>query len=104
MHDDVDCDDEYVFSDEETGLNINEIHVRKQIRKGRKWLTTVEGIPADFEIDDLLNRLKRELCCNGNIDASPTGQVIVMQGDHGRKIVERLADVFPNYKVSFHGN
>lgn len=96
---------EFAFSDEKNGFEENEIHVRKQNRKGRKWLTTVEGVPSDYDINDLLNILKKELCCNGTITIdNKNRKVIQMQGDHGKKIIEKLQQIFREHKVYSHGN
>lgn len=98
--------DELLFSDEETKFENNEIHVRKQNRKGRKWLTTVENIPNTFDITKLLNTLKKELCCNGTIvtDSVKGRKIVQMQGDHGAKIQTKLQELFPTHKVLFFGN
>ncbi|OAG28951.1 translation initiation factor 1 [Nematocida displodere] len=99
-------EEEVIFSDEGKGFEENEIHVRKQNRKGRKWLTTVENIPESCDMGDLLVTLKKELCCNGSITDNPanSGKVLQMQGDHGFKMKSRLQTLFPEYKVVFHGN
>ncbi|EHY65653.1 translation initiation factor 1 [Nematocida ausubeli] len=98
-------DEDLVFSDNETKFEDNEIHVRKQNRKGRKWLTTVENIPDSFDITKLMTALKKELCCNGTIVTDASGKRIMqMQGDHGKKIQEKLQEIFPAYKILFFGN
>ncbi|KAI5133981.1 translation initiation factor 1 [Nematocida ausubeli] len=98
-------DEDLVFSDNETKFEDNEIHVRKQNRKGRKWLTTVENIPDSFDITKLMTALKKELCCNGTIVTDASGKrVMQMQGDHGKKIQEKLQEIFPAYKILFFGN
>lgn len=97
--------DTIVFSDDERELEENEIHVRKQNRRGRKWLTTVENIPDSCDMIELLNSLKKELSCNGSVVTEPTTgrKILQMQGDHGRKIQGRLVLLFPKHKVQFHG-
>ncbi|KAI5190940.1 translation initiation factor 1 [Nematocida minor] len=99
-------DEELLFSDDGDKFADNEIHVRKQNRKGRKWLTTVENIPESFDVTRLLNTLKKELCCNGTIvtESSSGKKVLQMQGDHGVKIQSKLQELFPSYKVHFFGN
>lgn len=97
--------EEMIFSDEEDRFKDNEIHVRKQNRRGRKWVTTIENIPESFDLNKLLNSLKKELCCNGTIVTSEkTGKrILQMQGDQGAKIQTMLEEVFPVYKVNFFG-
>ncbi|KAH9385810.1 translation initiation factor 1 [Nematocida major] len=101
-----DVSEEVFFSDDEAKFADNEIHVRKQNRKGRKWLTTVENIPENFDINKLLNDLKKELSCNGTIvmDEKKGKKIIQMQGDQGAKIQAKLQEVFPSLKVVFFGN
>ncbi|KAI5171066.1 translation initiation factor 1 [Nematocida sp. LUAm3] len=107
MRDSV-VEDEVTFSDDShNDLQENEIHVRKQNRKGRKWLTTVEGIPESYDINNLLNALKKKLCCSGTIvtdEKKTEKKVLQMQGNHGENITEELKSIFPDYKVYFHGS
>jgi translation initiation factor SUI1 len=78
------------------------IHVRKQKRKGRKWLTTIENIPAD-QAEDLLKILKKKLSCNGSI-VTEEKSVIQLQGDHCQSIEEIIRAHLPAHKVELHGS
>ncbi|KAI5191135.1 translation initiation factor 1 [Nematocida sp. AWRm77] len=99
-------EEEEVFSDDEAKFEENEIHIRKQIRRGRKCLTTVENIPTTCNMEKILADLRKELSCSGTIvvDGSNSKQIIQMQGDHGRKIQNKLQECFPSYKIVFHGS
>lgn len=98
--------EELVFSDEEVKFKDKEIYIRKQNRKRRKWLTTVERIPDSFDINELLTTLKKELCCNGTIvtDEKTGKKIVQMQGDQGTKIQAKLKELFPKYKIHLFGN
>eukprot|EP00301_Raphidiophrys_heterophryoidea_P025144 c8366_g1_i2.p1 GENE.c8366_g1_i2~~c8366_g1_i2.p1 ORF type:complete len:117 (-),score=30.19 c8366_g1_i2:205-555(-) len=63
------------------------IHIRIQQRNGKKSLTTVQGLPAKYDLKRILKDIKKEFCCNGNIvELEPEGDeppqhVIQLQGD-----------------------
>ena len=44
---------------------MSNVHLRKQIRKGRKYITIVEGLAYDLDFDRILNFLKKLLATNG---------------------------------------
>ncbi|KAI5179701.1 translation initiation factor 1 [Nematocida sp. AWRm80] len=98
-------EEDIVFSDEKNKFEDNEICVRKQNRKRRKWLTTVENIPSTYNITQLLNALKKELNCNGTIVTNPVNgdKIIQIQGGYKEKIVLYLQEEFPTYKIKFYG-
>lgn len=101
-----DGEEERLFSDDEAKFEENEIHIRKQIRRGRKYLTTVENIPESYNVNVLLGILKKGLSCNGTITIDPVKnrKIVQMQGDHGEKIREHLRNIFPTHVIVFHGN
>lgn len=58
------------------------IHV--QIRRGKKHITTLYGLPAAYDPNTILDHLKAQFHCGGNITQSGEfGDVIVLSGDHG---------------------
>jgi len=101
-----DSGEEHVFSDEKQEFEENEIHIRKQNRKGRKWITTIENIPEEYDINDLLGNLKRKLSCNGSITVDPAKnrKIVQVQGNHGQFIREYLKGLFNSHTIIFHGN
>ncbi|TVU16183.1 hypothetical protein EJB05_39735, partial [Eragrostis curvula] len=63
------------------------VHLRVQQRNGRKSLTTVQGLCADFNYAKILRDLKRELCCSGVVvEDEELGKIIQLQGDHRRSV------------------
>ncbi|CAG8617134.1 2313_t:CDS:2, partial [Dentiscutata heterogama] len=58
------------------------IHIRIQQRNGRKTLTTVQGLPVEYDQKKLLKAFKKEFACNGTlVQDEELGQVIQLQGD-----------------------
>lgn len=67
----------------------NYIHIRIQQRNGRKTLTTVQGVPAEYDLKRILKVLKKDFACNGNIvKDEEMGEIIQMQGDQRVKVCE----------------
>jgi len=71
------------------------IHIRIQQRNGRKTLTTIQGLPNNFDPKRILKTLKKELSTNGVIvKDEELGEVIQLQGDQRVKtsdfIIEEL--------------
>ena len=70
------------------------VHVRIQQRKGRKTLTTIQGLSAE---DDLLKKIvkacKKEFACNGKVIPHPEhGKVLQLQGDQRTKVCAWLSN------------
>lgn len=69
------------------------VHIRIQQRNGRKTLTTVQGIPDEFDPKKLIKHFKKEFACNGTlVEDEELGQVIQLQGDQRAKIAQMLID------------
>jgi len=69
----------------------NDIHIRIQQRNGRKTLTTVQGVPKEYDQKRILKALKKDFACNGNIvKDTEMGEVIQLQGDQRVKVLEFL--------------
>jgi len=65
------------------------IHVRIQQRNGRKTLTTVQGIPTEYDPQRILKVLKKEFATNGSVvKDKELGDVIQFQGDQRGKITD----------------
>lgn len=65
------------------------VHVRIQQRNGRKTLTTVQGVPEEYDLKRILKVLKKDFACNGNIVRDEEmGEVIQLQGDQRSKVCE----------------
>jgi len=82
------------------------VHIRIQQRNGRKTLTTVQGIPDEYDPKKLLKYFKKEFACNGTlVEDEELGQVIQLQGDQRTKISQMLIeDVgLPRETIKIHG-
>lgn len=84
----------------------NYIHVRIQQRNGRKTLTTVQGLPKEFDPKRILKTLKKDFATNGTIvEDKDLGEVIQLQGDQRVKIFEFLDKELqiPQKNIKIHG-
>jgi len=86
------------FADEgdatgDVGSQQNYIHIRVQQRNGRKTLTTLQGLPKEYDPKKLLKAFKKEFACNGTlVEDEELGQVIQLQGDQRLKIAAFLME------------
>ncbi|TWW70368.1 Eukaryotic translation initiation factor 1 [Takifugu flavidus] len=71
-----------------------DVHIRIQQRNGRKTLTTVQGIDANYDKKKLVKAFKRKFACNGTvIDHPEYGEVIQVQGDQRNNIRQFIKEV-----------
>ncbi|KAJ7940781.1 translation initiation factor SUI1 [Mycena leptocephala] len=74
------------FDSQDVGSQADYIHIRIQQRNGRKTLTTLQGLPKQYDAKKLLKAFKKRptigFACNGTlVDDEKMGQVIQLQGD-----------------------
>ncbi|PWZ02190.1 putative translation initiation factor SUI1 [Testicularia cyperi] len=84
----------------------NYVHIRIQQRNGRKTLTTLQGLPKEYDQKKLLKAFKKEFACNGTIvDDEELGQVIQLQGDQRQKVATFIVEegITPRADVKVHG-
>ena len=75
------------------GSTADYVHIRIQQRNGRKTLTTLQGIPKEYDQKKILKAFKKEFACNGTlVDDEKMGQVIQLQGDQRAKISSFLIE------------
>ncbi|KAL1901203.1 Eukaryotic translation initiation factor eIF-1 [Ceratocystis pirilliformis] len=88
--------DPFAEADEDTGetkATQNYIHIRIQQRNGRKTLTTVQGLPSQFDRKKILKVIKKKFACNGTIVHDvEMGDVIQLQGDQRNDVRSFLID------------
>ncbi|ODQ66784.1 translation initiation factor SU [Nadsonia fulvescens var. elongata DSM 6958] len=85
---------------------VNYVHIRIQQRNGRKTLTTVQGLPAEYDLKRILKVLKKDFGCNGHIAKDEEmGEVIQLQGDQRVKVSEFLVSALQIQKktIKIHG-
>ncbi|KAG9318725.1 translation initiation factor SUI1 [Chiua virens] len=89
----------------DVGSTQNYLHIRIQQRNGRKTLTTLQGLPKEYDPKKLLKAFKKEFACNGNlVDDEEMGQVIQLQGDQRVKIANFLVEEgIPRNTIKLHG-
>lgn len=69
------------------------MHIRIQQRNGRKTLTTLQGVPNEYDPKKLLKYFRKEFACNGTLVLDEElGPVIQLQGDHRVKIGKMLQE------------
>ncbi|KAG1756556.1 translation initiation factor SUI1 [Suillus paluster] len=90
---------------QDVGSQQNYLHIRIQQRNGRKTLTTLQGLPKEYDPKKLLKAFKKEFACNGTlVDDEEMGQVIQLQGDQRLKIVHFLTEEgIPKNTIKLHG-
>ncbi|KAI0277700.1 eukaryotic translation initiation factor 1 [Russula aff. rugulosa BPL654] len=81
------------------------IHIRIQQRNGRKTLTTLQGLPKEYDVKKILKAFKKEFACNGTlVDDEEMGKVIQLQGDQRAKISTFLVENgIPRASIKLHG-
>ncbi|KAI8146286.1 translation initiation factor SUI1 [Fennellomyces sp. T-0311] len=84
----------------------NHIHLRIQQRNGRKTLTTLQGLPKQYDNKKILKVFKKEFACNGTIvDDEELGEVLQLTGDQRQKIAEFLIKegIAKKSEIKVHG-
>jgi translation initiation factor 1 len=82
------------------------LDIRVQQRRGKKTITTVQGLPAQLDQKKILKAFKKIFACNGNIvDDEEMGEVIQLQGDHRDKICTFLVEeqISKAENIKIHG-
>jgi translation initiation factor 1 len=82
------------------------IHIRLQQRNARKTLTTVQGVPEEYDLKKLLKAVRKNFACNGCIiEHDEHGKVIQLQGDQRENVYEFLikADIADAENLKVHG-
>merc|ERR1712142_876242 len=76
------------------GVQDGLVHIRIQQRNGRKTLTTVQGLSADYDLKKIVRACKKEFACNGTVvEHSEYGEVLQLQGDQRENICQFLTKV-----------
>lgn len=67
------------------------VHIRIQQRSGRKTLTTVQGLSAEYDLKKIVRACKKEFACNGTVvEHAEYGEVLQLQGDQRENICQWL--------------
>ncbi|EPS36852.1 hypothetical protein H072_9640 [Dactylellina haptotyla CBS 200.50] len=95
--------------DDDENQTVGIVHIRIQQRNGRKTLTTVQGLPKNYDPKRILKVLKKDFACNGNVvEDAELGEVIQFQGDQRAKVRDFIVSKekglgVANDKVKVHG-
>ena len=77
---------EATLSGERTG----KIHVRIQ-QMGKKWLTVIEGLDDDLDLERIARAIKKDLHCAATVDTNKEGEeCIKLSGNHREAVAEWL--------------
>lgn len=98
--------DAFVDITEETPESGSYVHIRIQMRNGRKSLTTVQGLASDLDLKKILKFLKKKHSTNGTIvQDKSAGKVLQMQGDQRKNVYDFLimCNICPKEEVKMHG-
>merc|ERR1712212_1471481 len=78
----------------EEGVQDGLVHIRTQQRNGRKTLTTVQGLSAEYDLKKIVRACKKEFACNGTVvEHAEYGEVLQLQGDQRENICQFLTKV-----------
>lgn len=65
--------------------------MRVQQRNGRKTLTTLQGLPTEYDVKKILKSFKKVFACSGTIiEHDELGNILQLSGDQRLKIAEFL--------------
>lgn len=84
----------------------NHIHIRCQQRTGKKSMTTVQGIPTEYDLKRILKVLKKDFGCNGHINKdAEMGEILQFQGDQRQKVLDFLTQALQMDRklIKMHG-
>ncbi|KAG0231260.1 Eukaryotic translation initiation factor eIF-1 [Actinomortierella wolfii] len=71
--------------------NFQTFDIRIQQRNGRKTLTTLQGLPKEFDQKRMLKVFKKDFACNGTlVEDEELGSIIQLQGDQRAKVLNIL--------------
>ncbi|KAI8868577.1 translation factor sui1-like protein, partial [Ramicandelaber brevisporus] len=80
--------------------------IRIQQRKGRKMLTTVQGLPPEIDPKLVLKALKKIFACNGTVvQDEELGEVLQLTGDQRTKVQQFLLEeqISNKDQIKVHG-
>ncbi|KAI8980404.1 translation initiation factor SUI1 [Pilobolus umbonatus] len=92
--------------EDKTQQSSNNIHLRIQQRNGRKTLTTLQGLPKQYDAKKILKTFKKEFACNGTlVEDEELGEILQLSGDQRIKIAEFLVaeQIAKKADIKLHG-
>ncbi|KAI8066226.1 translation initiation factor SUI1 [Gilbertella persicaria] len=99
--------DPFADVDENTTQPTNRnIHLRIQQRNGRKTVTTLQGLPKEYDAKKILKVFKKEFACSGKVvEHEEFGDILQLAGDQRLKIAEFLVSegIVKKTEIKIHG-
>jgi len=81
--------DPFTNADQQRG----KVHIRIQLRNGRKCITTIQGLDEDLDLKRICKAMKKSFNTNGSIiEDKEMGEVIQLQGDQRQNSKEWLIE------------
>lgn len=72
------------------GERTSKIHIRIQ-QMGKKWLTMIEGLDDDLDLERIARAIKKDLHCAATVDTDKEGgEYIKLSGNHRDAVAEWL--------------
>ncbi len=84
----------------------NNVHIRIQMRKGKKAIVSVQNLADDLDLKKITKHFKKEFNCNAHIkEDAEYGEIILVQGDHREQIRNFLIneEIIDKSKIVMHG-
>ena len=80
-------------SDVFAGVITSKIHIRTQ-NMGRKWVTTIDGLDEDLDLERIAKAMKKSLHCSTTvIKDKDENEVIQLQGNHSDVLKQWLIEM-----------
>lgn len=74
-------------------MGAHKVHIRVQQRKGKKMVTTVQGLNPNLNFQTINREFQRRWGCNGTvIKTADAGTVIQLQGNWSDNILKFITD------------
>ncbi|KAJ2785876.1 Eukaryotic translation initiation factor eIF-1 [Coemansia javaensis] len=89
------------------GFNVKNIHIRVQQRNARKSITSLQGLPDEFDLKRMLKHFKKTFGCLGAVvNDKEMGKVIQLAGDQRIKLREFLTSegIAEKKNIYIHGS
>ncbi|KAI8344880.1 translation initiation factor SUI1 [Choanephora cucurbitarum] len=86
--------------------NTRNIHLRIQQRNGRKTVTTLQGLPKEYDAKKILKVFRKEFACSGKVvEHEEFGDILQLAGDQRLKIAEFLVNenIATKTDIKIHG-
>ena len=71
---------------EEIANNDQKIHLRSQMRNGKKSITIVEDLPNELDHKKIVKYIKKKFQCNGSIKSVDENLILQFSGDQRENI------------------